>query len=190
MSNSHEYNSYFTKNWQKSTVLQTTETIGFNREIITAHEEGCWGGSYFARKASSTTAEMSRRGLPIPRSTPSDAIPSTLRSVERGGGGERRASEIWLEFTARWVKVRRREMWRGVRRGVLVGLAQTSRGPLASLRGHPRGWWALQSSSYPLRVGTPAPAPTVPTPTDVRARVGDAARVQCGDSVHATLSSL
>jgi hypothetical protein len=42
--------------------------------------------AYLARKSSSTTAEMSRRGLPIPRSTPLAAILSA--ALDDGGRGK------------------------------------------------------------------------------------------------------
>jgi len=40
--------------------------------------------TYFFKKSSSTTAEMSRRGLPIPRRTPSKAIIDGCEKTERG----------------------------------------------------------------------------------------------------------
>jgi hypothetical protein len=118
--------------------------------------------AYFVRKASSTTAEMSRRGLPIPRSTPSlTAISSALLSTRTKRRRRWRRSEAFWWASGR-ARVRVGEVrgevdpwwWWWWVCGVLVGLAQTLTGPPVSILELGGGWWTSHtcvewSTSFP-----------------------------------------
>ena len=123
-------------------VSATLEVVNTVKEVFER------GGTYFCKKLSSTTAEISRSGFPIPSKIPSDAIFFVICRRDESRWWDAAADASRKEWGSSWRK-ENGGSWVYSKRGLLRGFIVFYLVPLLSISFYSGAYNVFLSQSHP-----------------------------------------